>query len=82
MKQDILSDSQHLQKLLHRLDGRGYKAYGEIRGPHAFDDFTLYVDHVQGDPFAAPSKLRIRVPAREAELPGDLTAPGIRRWYA
>lgn len=71
MKQDILSDSQHLQKLLHRLDGRGYKAYGEIRGPHAFDDFTLYVDHVQGDPFAAPSRMRVRVPQPLAGYPAQ-----------
>jgi predicted ABC-class ATPase len=72
-------DAHVLTETLNRIDGRGYKSYSEIRGRFDFDRFTLFVDHIQGDPFAAPSKLRIRVPAREAGLPDDLTAPGIRR---
>jgi predicted ABC-class ATPase len=70
-KQHILPDSQHLLSLLNRLDGRGYKAYGEIRGSYAFDHFTLCVDHVQGDPFAAPSRLRVRVPQALAGYPAQ-----------
>ncbi len=50
-----------LQKSLQCIDGKGYKAYKEIQGAYAFDRFTLYIDHVQGDPFAHPSRLRVRV---------------------
>jgi len=55
-----------LARECERLDGRGYPAYKDLRGAFEFEGFCLFVDHVQGDPFAAPSKLRVRVPAREA----------------
>ncbi|MTK64043.1 MAG: ABC-ATPase domain-containing protein, partial [Methanobacterium sp.] len=41
------------------LDGRGYKNYNEIRGIYKFDFFTLEIIHVQRDPFASPSLIRI-----------------------
>lgn len=50
-----------LQQLLQRLDGKGYKAYKDIRGAYEFERFQLFIDHVQGDPFAAPSSIRIRL---------------------
>ncbi len=59
-----------LQGILRRIDGRGYGAYKELQGKRfSFPFFTLYVDHVQGDPFAAPSRFRVRVPQRIAEFP-------------
>lgn len=60
-----------LEQTLHRLDGKGYPAYKDIRGSYAFDDFTLFIDHVQGDPFAAPSRLRARLPMRVAGFPPE-----------
>lgn len=54
-------DAQTLKKKLERLDGRGYKSYKQIAGSYIFPRFTLYVDHVQGDPYAAPSRLRAAV---------------------
>ncbi|BAS26688.1 ABC-ATPase domain-containing protein [Limnochorda pilosa] len=60
----ILPTQADLRRELARIDGRGYPAYKEITGRYAFDGFTLAIDHVQGDPFAAPSRLRIlRAPA-------------------
>ena len=50
-----------LFKILETIDGRGYKAYKEIKGKYRFEDLTLFIDHVQGDPFATPSRLRVRV---------------------
>ena len=60
-----------LQGILRRIDGRGYKAYKDIEGSYDFGQYALFVDHVQGDPFAAPSLVRVRVPQRVALLPGD-----------
>ena len=68
-----------LKKILARIDGRGYKAYKDLQGAYAFPRFTLFIDHVQGDPFASPSKIRVRVPAIVAELPPDLFSSRIRR---
>jgi predicted ABC-class ATPase len=66
-----LREGAQLATLLRSLDGRGYKAYGAIAGSWAFEGFTLDVDHVQGDPFAAPSRVRVTVPAAVASLPGE-----------
>jgi len=68
-----------LRRILSRIDGRGYKAYREIRGAFEFGPVVLHVDHVQGDPFAAPSKLRIRVAQAEARLPSSLFRTPVRR---
>ena len=48
-----------LLQQLNQLDKQGYKAYKSIQGHYIFDDFELYIDYVQGDPFATPSKIRI-----------------------
>lgn len=58
-----------LVDLLEEIDGRGYKAYKELGGAWAFDDFLLEFDHVQGDPYADPSRVRITVEPGVADLP-------------
>ena len=56
-----MPDQNQLRDALIAIDGRGYKAYKDLRGSYQFSDFSLYKDHVQGDPFAAPSRLRVEV---------------------
>lgn len=63
-----------LRTILQRIDGKGYPAYKDIRGRYEFEEFTLFIDHVQGDPFAAPSRLRVRLPMRLAGFPPDTRA--------
>ena len=64
--QEVLYDQ------LYRLDGQGYGAYKSLKGEYEFEDFILYIDHVQGDPFAAPSRVRVVVPQAVARFPKDL----------
>lgn len=67
---------------LRRLDGRGYTAYKAIEGAYVADDgppFHLVVDHVQGDPFADPSRVRAIVPPGTARLPDWALATPARR---
>jgi predicted ABC-class ATPase len=71
--------SDELRRLLEGLDGQGYRAYKGIGRSYAFPRYELRVDHVQGDPFADPSRLRVVVPAREAGLPAELLASEARR---
>ena len=54
-------DLDRLHGLLRRIDGRPYPAYRDIKGGWTLPGLRLRVDHVQGDPFAAPSRLRLRV---------------------
>ena len=64
--------NHNLQSTLLRLDGASYKAYKDIKGHYQFPDFTLIIDHVQGDPFASPSKFRITIPQSIAGFPKQL----------
>ena len=61
-----------LKDLLERIDRRGYPAYKDTKGAYRFPGYVLSIDHVQGDPFAAPSKISLRVPAATAGFPKDL----------
>lgn len=70
---------EKLRNLLRRIDGRGYKAYKDLKGEYDFGDFSLSVDHVQADPFAAPSRLRIYVPDSIARFPRQLTSSKTQR---
>lgn len=63
---------QELEKMLDRLDGKGYKAYKELQGQYQYNNFTLCIDHVQGDPFASPSRIRTIVPAEKGGFPPKL----------
>jgi predicted ABC-class ATPase len=71
--------SADLQNRLLALDRRGYRAYRDIQGTFQFDRFTLFVDHVQSDPFAPPSRLRVRMPLAEAGYPQAMLATHSRR---
>ncbi len=57
-----MMNNQDLYDTLIRLDGRGYKAYKDIKGNYQFPKFNLIIEHIQGDPFASPSKLIIKIP--------------------
>jgi len=74
-----MRSEEALLSSLERIDGRGYKAYKDIQGDYDLGDCSLHIDHVQGDPFAAPSKLRLRVPMDVAGLPADLRSSRVRR---
>jgi predicted ABC-class ATPase len=66
-----MQTAEDLSNLLQRLDGKSYKAYKDCKGTWNFNRFVLLIDHVQGDPFAAPSKVRVKVPMKVAGFPGD-----------
>ncbi len=73
-----MAHSEQLRKILQRIDHRGYKAYQEIAGSYEFQGFELVVDHVQGDPFASPSRMRILVPWEKAPFEKWLVANSSR----
>mgnify|MGYP000495292057 FL=1 len=72
-------DEHNLRQTLTHLDGRGYKAYKQIQGRFEFPDFELYIDHVQGDPFAQPSKIRLRVQQEISQIPEELWINSVRQ---
>ncbi|MGL4109518.1 ABC-ATPase domain-containing protein [Clostridium sp. LP20] len=61
-----------LRKDLYSIDGRGYKSYKNLEGQYDFNNYVLSIDHVQGDPFAAPSRVRIIIDQKVAKIPREL----------
>ena len=64
-----MKSSVELDKMLMSINRKGYPAYKELKGSYQFAGFVLHIDHVQGDPFAAPSKLSIQVKKDQAGFP-------------
>jgi predicted ABC-class ATPase len=62
-----------------KIDGRGYKAYKNIRGAYDYGDFLIFIDHVQGDPFASPSRIRARVYQELGKFPIELYQNKVRK---
>jgi len=56
-----------LRRRLLEIEGRGYKAYKQFEGTHwDYGSFQLKFEHVQGDPFAAPSRLSVSISLEES----------------
>ena len=66
-----MQQSTDLQNLLHSVHKKSYPAYKALKGSYQFRDFILHIDHVQGDPFASPSKLSIEVKGKKAGFPSE-----------
>ena len=64
-----MQTARQLKDILRRIDRKGYKAYKQLEGTFNFNGFTLFVDHVQGDPYAAPSALRARIELLKTSIP-------------
>ena len=61
--------SDDLKHLLLSIDRKSYPAYKDTRGQYQFNGFVLSIDHVQGDPFASPSKVSIIIEGKQAGFP-------------
>jgi len=72
-------EADKLRSLLQKIDGRGYKAYKQIEGHYDFKDYRLCIDHVQGDPYASPSRIRVIMPQVVASFPPELYSNRSRR---
>lgn len=77
-----MQQAEQLRDHLHRIDGRGYKAYKSIIGEYDFGDYILTIDYVQGDPFASPSKFMVRCDSGTTRLPEQYYPSPIRRMAA
>lgn len=61
-----------LKRELDRINGRGYKSYKDLENQYKFDNYVLSIDHVQGDPFASPSRVRVIVENKVNKFPKEL----------
>ncbi len=72
-----MKNSEDLRRLLRSVDHKSYPAYKDLKGSYAFGrtapgaagGFVLHIEHVQGDPFASPSRLSVQVDGKAAAFP-------------
>lgn len=67
-----MQSATELKQLLDRIDHRGYPAYKDTKGQYQFQGYIFSIDHVQGDPFASPSKVSVQVKRSTAGFPEEL----------
>lgn len=67
-----MQSAAELKQLLDRIDHRGYPAYKDTKGQYQFQGYVFSIDHVQGDPFASPSKVSVQVNGSTAGFPEEL----------
>lgn len=67
-----MKSRQELEQLLFSIDGQGYGAYKSIKGEYNFGKYILSIDHVQVDPYAPPSKMRIIMNRKVTGIPDEL----------
>ena len=66
-----MKTSEELRKNLRAIDHKSYPAYKSLAGSYSFGKYILNIEHVQGDPFAAPSRLSVEVTHKNAGFPGS-----------
>lgn len=74
-----MKPSAELQKLLRSIDHKSYPAYKSLKGSYQFDRYVLSIDHVQGDPFASPSHISVKVSSRDAGFPAFCVKDSLTR---
>ena len=55
-----MKSADDLRQLLQNIDRKSYPAYKGTKGVYRFGKYALGIDHVQGDPFAAPSSFILK----------------------
>lgn len=66
-----MKQASQLKSFLNSIDHKGYPAYKGAKGSYSFGNYELWIDHVQGDPFASPSRVHVTVPGKTAGFPAD-----------
>ncbi len=74
----MYTDTQ-LKSQLDRIHQKSYPAYKDLKGSYRFPGYVLNIDHVQGDPFAAPSRLSVAVNGKQAGFPAELYESACRK---
>ncbi|MEY8404448.1 ABC-ATPase domain-containing protein [Oscillospiraceae bacterium 44-34] len=64
-----MKTKEELRTILRAIDHKSYPAYKSLAGSWSFGHYTLNIEHVQGDPFAAPSQLSVTVDSQTAGFP-------------
>lgn len=74
-----MKNKEDLKKELVKIDHKSYGMYKSLRDSYNFGNYILHIDHVQGDPFASPSRLRFEVKKERHGFPEEYYGEKHRR---
>lgn len=74
-----MKNKEDLKKELIKIDHKSYGMYKSLRDSYSFGNYILHIDHVQGDPFASPSRLRFEVKKERHGFPEEYYVEKHRR---
>lgn len=60
---------QDLKQQINKIDGKSYGMYKTVKGVYKEKSYIIAIDHVQGDPFATPSRIRLVIPKETHGFP-------------
>lgn len=66
-----MQSAAQLQDLLRSINRKSYPAYKSTKGTYQFKNYILSIDHVQGDPFASPSHISVRIRHTDSRIPAE-----------
>lgn len=66
-----MKNKEDLKKELIKIDHKSYGMYKTLGGSYSYGNYILHIDHVQGDPFASPSRLRFEVKKERHGFPEE-----------
>ncbi len=64
-----MQSERELKEQLRNIDHKSYPLYKSLKGAYSFKNFVFHINHVQGDPFAAPSDVSVTVDVKKAGFP-------------
>lgn len=74
-----MQSERELREQLRSIDHKSYPAYKSLKGNYRFPKYMFCIDHVQGDPFAAPSQVHVAVDVKNAGFPDYATKDKLTR---
>ena len=66
-----MKGKEDLRESIQRIDHKSYGMYKTLAGSYRYGEYILHIDHVQGDPFASPSRLRIEISEKKHGFPRE-----------
>ena len=66
-----MKNKEDLKKELIKIDHKSYGMYKTLGGSYSYGNYILHIDHVQGDPFASPSHISVKLTHRDTGFPAE-----------
>ena len=74
-----MKDLKDLERDIFKINGASYRAYKDLQGIYNVGQFDFAIDHVQGDPFASPSRVRSRITIQASGFPKEFFDTDFKR---